>query len=292
MATDDCALVFNPALRYNAIDSPFVPKNTNGARPMEQKNANEKIEKTPRKRKWLTLGCLPLLIGGLIGLVLSWIGFYPLPLDAMPIGGTVVILDENGKAIPFRPTQFTSFSHFAPTLPWSELKRTRTFRVDESGKFSRKIPAFATTLYFFTEDGKHAAVVDITPSGPPRRTDLTIELRPRYAVTGRLVRHDGTPVANRKIELEYMQSGDSTVNFFSQRTHAMAEILHSVVTTTDAEGLFTFDNVIPGIEYVLISGDPWESGNHFAGKRLTKPILEPEQYQEPFDLGDVSVSAR
>ena len=77
----------------------------------------------------------------------------------------------------------------------------------------------------------------------------------------------------------------------------MGQILHSVVATTDAEGFFTFDNVIPGIDYVLQSWHPWEeaawqSENYFMGRRFTMPFLEPEQYQEPFDLGDVSVATR
>jgi len=248
---------------------------------MEQERADGKVKGTPRKKSWVMSGCLHSLIGVLLGLVLWAVGPYPFPLDAMPIEGTVVVLDENGEAIPFQPTRFTSFSHFAPGFFHSELKRTRTFRVNETGKFSRRIPPFATTLLFFTEDGKHAAVVEIRPAGLPRRTDLTIELRPRYTVTGRLLNRSGTPIANHKITLRLMSQSDRGKNLPWSREFSTVNIFHSEATTTDSEGFFTIDNVIPGVEYALSSAGLIQIP-------LEMPILEPEQYQEPFDLGDVS----
>ena len=264
---------------YNVNSSPLPHKT-----PLEQ----EKAEKTPRKRKWLTHGCLPFLIGGLIGLVPFQIGPYPLPLNTMPIEGTVVIFNENGETIPFQPTRFTCFSRYAPAFSRSPLKRTHNFHVDEMGQFSHKIPEFTATLLFFTEDGKHAAVVDITPDIPP--TGLVIELRPRYTVTGRVVHPDGTPRANQKMRLTYMRSSDFEMNLsfrITGRQSGPTKGLHVERSTTDVNGFFTINNVIPGIKYALYGED-----YGFLGPSLKMPILEPEQYQEPFDLGDVSVSVR
>jgi hypothetical protein len=115
---------------------------------MQQENADERCKKAPRKKSWVMRSCLPLLGGVLTGVALSWVGPYPFPLNTMPIEGAVVVLDENGEAIPFQSTRFTCFSHFAPALSRSQFKRTQNFTVDESGKF-RAYHGFVWTLVIF-----------------------------------------------------------------------------------------------------------------------------------------------
>ena len=257
---------------------------------MSQENTDEKTpqKRTLRRSPFLLCLLISFPIGLLLGFVLDDVGPYPLPLNTMPITGTINILDEHGEAMPFQPIKITCFSHYAMALSRSEYKRTQFFHVNESGKLSLKIPEFAATLCFLTHDKKYAAVVDITPDMPP--TDLTITLIPTYTITGRLVgRTTNTPIANHKIELKY--------NRFSERGKKIPGVSHFngsgrilllEETTTDAEGFFTFDNVVPGIEYVL--GDNFHS--HLPATinvPLAMPILEPEQYREPFDLEDVLV---
>jgi len=249
-----------------------------------------------RKRSW---GCLQFLLCSLIGFTLAKIGPYPLPLNTMPIAGTIRILNEHGEAMPFQPIKVTCFSHYAPALSRSEFKRTQTFRVNESEKFSLKVPTFAATLCFFTNDGKYAASVGITPNMP--LADLTITLIPTFTVTGRLVSETtGTLITNQKIKLDYLQwSEDRKYGAFERwlqglflRHTPISESrsgrLHSETTTTDSEGLFTFDNVIPGIEYIL-QEDYFFNRKYAIWESLKMPILVPEQYKQPFDLGDVVV---
>ena len=263
---------------------------------MSQENTHEKTAKKPRKK---TSGCLLGLIGLLIGFTLAQIGPYPLPLNTMPIAGTITIFDEHGKAMSFQPIKVTCFSHYAPAPYRSKFRRTQTFRVNESEKFSLKAPAFAATLCFLANDKKYAAVVEITPNMPP--TNLTITLVPTFTLTGRLVSEaTGTPIANQKIKLDYLRwseyreysAFERWLKGLFQRHKPISEStsgwLHSEVTTTDSEGFFTFASVIPGIEYIL------SDANLFGGKYdfwepIEMPILEPEQYKQPFDLGDVVV---
>ena len=253
--------------------------------PMSQENANEKTEKTPRKKtSGCLLGLLCFLTGGALALYILWVGPYPFPLNTMPITGTITVLDEHGKAMPFQPIKVTCFSHYAPlTFFRSEIKRKQTFHVNELEQLSLKIPEFSATLCFFTEDKKCAAVVAITPDMPP--TNLTVELRPRYTVTGRLVNRSGTPLANQEIELISSANGDQGAPLpfpFWSEPHGYGWEFHKEATTTDSEGFFTIDNVIPGIEYVFVFG---KVGRRFA----ETPILEPERYKEPFCVGDVVV---
>ena len=258
---------------------------------MSQENANEKTEKTPQKKTWQDLK-KGLLIGVLIGFPLAlymlWVGPYPFPLNTMPVSGTITILDEHGEAMPFQPTEVMWYSLYAPALYRSDLKRSRTVLVDESEKLSLKIPEFATTLCFFTQDKKYAAVVDIFPDMPP--TDLTIELIPTYTITGRLVNYaTKAPIADKQIELTAnTPSSEYGALFPGNKQYGYSRTFHLEVTTTDSEGFFTFDNVVPGCKYRL--SDNYHS--HLPctfSKSLVMPILEPEQYQQPFDLGDVVV---
>ena len=255
---------------------------------MEQETADN-IEGKPRKRKWLTQGCFPLLLGGLIGFAISsWVGSY-FPLHTMPVEGTVVILNEEGEVIAHQPTVLLCFSQYASGLFRSDRKRRLHLVIDDSGNFGGKIPNFVTTLFFDTKDGKYAAVVDITPDMPT--TGLVVELRPRYTVTGRLVDDTkGTPLANQAFKVDLSRLSDfGMTNPFTGSSFATSEVWHSVEITTDAEGFFTIDNVIPGTEYRLFVRQP---GISFFAKSLKMPILQPEQYQEPFNLGDVPVPPR
>jgi len=244
---------------------------------MEQENANGKIEGKPKKQSWIwiTLGSLAL---GLctFAFVFKLLAF---PQNTMmPIEGTVVILDENGEPLPFQAVRWTCFSHFAPGSFRNDRQRTQSF-FGQPEKFNRRIPKFAATLFVRTEDGKHAAIVDITPDKPP--IGLVVELRPLYTATGRLLDRQGAPLVNQSISFKCRRSSDFGYTFaFGE--HGIPKTLHFSRATTDSEGFFTIDNIIPGTEHVVFIGNRYATS-------LDMPILEPEQYQEPFDLGDVSI---
>jgi hypothetical protein len=199
----------------------------------------------------------------------------------MPIEGTVVIFDENGEVIPFKPTEFTHFSLYPLNPSRFEQKWRHCFSVDETGKFSHKIPEFTGVLFFFTQDEKHAGIVNITPDMP--LTGLTIELRPRYTAKGRLVLGtERTPVANKEISLQYSSLCD-----YGEKFGRFDPVFHFAITPTDSEGYFTISNVIPGVRYHLYSRE--ELGHWVAFGWIEVPFLQPEQYQEPFSLRDVFV---
>jgi hypothetical protein len=71
----------------------------------------------------------------------------------------------------------------------------------------------------------------------------------------------------------------------------------------DADGFFTLENVIPGADYI-VNVPSFEHGryvyfaygpdtpphvHHFQILSIEMPILLPEQYQEPYSLGDILV---
>ena len=207
-------------------------------------------------------------------------------LNILPIEGTVVILNENGEEIPFQKTGLTVVTD-----------QTQFLWIDESWKLGGKKPIFAATLFFSTEDGKYAAVecrkasvVDSKSDKPS--TQLAVKLRPRYSVKGRLVDDNGIPYVNRSIELICDRTSEfkDVFPYHYWRERTLNDVFYSRATTTDSEGFFTVDNVIPGTEYGLIvySLPHGEYGHRAA--TLDMPLLLPEQYQQPFDLGDVSVS--
>lgn len=205
--------------------------------------------------------------------------------NTMPVEGTVVILGENGEAVPLQPTELKFFSRYAPGSRSDDYQR-KQITIGESEKFSIKIPEFAATLFARTKDGKYAAVVDIGPEKPA--TDLVVELRPRYTVTGRLI-HKGNNIGveNREILL----TCDRRSDFGGWQKHAVVETFHSQKTTTDAEGFFTIDDVIPGMEYRIFISYRFHEGSpvYAPAASVEMPILRPEQYSEPFSLGEVIV---
>jgi len=206
------------------------------------------------------------------------------PLE-IPLEGKVVILDENGEEIPFRPTDVKVFSHYDPSVFMNRRGRnTWNLHIDESGNFRSRIPEYAITLYCSTGDGKHAAVVDIIPG--ELLTELIIELRPRYSVTGRLLGNAGTPLANQEFCLECYRRSDFTDAPLGQR-HAINEVFHSIEAVTDSGGFFTLDGFIPGTKYDIVIFRADKSG--YRATSLETPILQPEQYLQPFSFGDVIV---
>ena len=207
----------------------------------------------------------------------------------MPFNGTVIILDKNGETLPFQPVKLTRLSHYAPSFFRSDWKRRLDIYIDKSGNFNSKIPGFAATAFLRTEDGKYAAVVDITPDKPP--TGLVIELHSRYTITGRLVHETtGTPLDHQEIALECRSVSVMGKKIpFIGRTYGQIEMLHSEETVTDSEGFFTVDNMIPGAGYDFCILRP---RLRYFVRSIEMPVLQPEQYREPFSLGDVVVPSR
>ena len=254
---------------------------------MSQENADNKNEETPKKRSWVLWICIPCLLLCALYVACDLLLFVikqPYPKSTMPITGTVVILDENGETIPFQPTGIRCFSYYASAPFRSGEHRKRNIDVDDLGKFNSKIPEFAAALFFYTEDEKYAAIVDISPDKPT--TDLAIELRPRYTITGRLVDKTGTPLDKSRVALACNRLGDfgteSLFPFLFATYVAKGETFYFKETTTDIDGLFTMDNVFPGTKYTF--------SHDYSGIFLDMPVLQSEQYQQPFDLGDVSVA--
>ena len=243
--------------------------------PMEQENAGEKTpKKQTRKTGWTISGTTIFLCFVLV--VITFERFNPPALRSLE--GTIVIVDENGDVVPYRSPVVTFFSHYAPGTFRGEVGRKQDLYFDDSGNFGSWIPRYPATLFFHSRNGKYAAVVDIAKGDPT--TGLEVILRPRHSVTGRLVDRSGTPLANYDFRLEFMRVSER--NF---RRRVKIETFESLYSKTDADGFFTVDRLIPGVQYQLRTLLPTE--NRFS--RVTMPILEPEQYQEPFDLGDVSI---
>ena len=253
---------------------------------MSQEATAEKTEGTPKKQTRQRQGCIRPMFFILFGFLFGFFLAHSTPWNTMPINGTVIILDENGKTLPFQPTRLTRFSLYAKSFFRSDMRRKSDIYVDESGKFNSRIPGFAATVFLRTKDEKYAAIIDITPDKPP--TNLRIELHPRYTVTGRLVHEaTGTPLAQQEIKLKCHRCSDMGVKIpIISREYGMVETFHSETTTTDSEGFFTVDNMIPGTEYKLYLSRSAISYNVIS---LNMPILQPEQYGEPFSLGDVVI---
>jgi hypothetical protein len=253
---------------------------------MQQENDEKKCE--CKKQTWLSwsvLVCVLLLSACCIALSLKERG----PLNTERLQGTIVILDENGDVIPYQDTTFTFYSRYAENVFRSETSRERNYYIDENGfgnSVFMRIPKFPATLFFHTWNGKYAAVVDLDVGEPT--TGLVVTLRPRYSATGRLVdRSSRAPLANHEFRLFFQRSPSFDSSFFS-RNFASVKTFETVYGETDADGYFTVDRLIPGLEYSLSTHQPREGGGY---GNVTTPILSPEQYQElPFDLGDVSVT--
>ena len=254
----------------------------------KEKTMNEEnpanIPEKPRRKKTSTLLVFALCF--CTGLILA----HSLPLSTMPVSGTVVILNEAGDAIPFQPIKATYFSHYAIEFFWSDRRRKSRVNVNQSGAFRVRRPNFNGTLFLETNDGKYATVVDIRSDEPA--TGLDVVLRPRYSVTGRLLNDEGKPLANQEISLILQRSTDNRKwwlpgDLFSRaRTIGLIEEFHKERTTTDTEGYFTMERLIPGVEYRLYTHYP-HSGRF--RMPLEIPILQPEQYAEPYSLGDIVV---
>ncbi len=141
-----------------------------------------------------------------------------------------------------------------------------------------KIPKYAATLFFHTTDKKYAAVVDLGPNDPT--TGLVVELHPRYSATGRLVDQAGAPLAHYEFSLDFSRTPDSGSD------HSVpVETFEYEYCETDSDGHFKVDHLIPGLEYRVRIHVP--NLSHFMTP-VKMPILKPEQYQEPYSLGDVS----
>ncbi|MCL2004818.1 MAG: hypothetical protein FWG73_01520 [Planctomycetaceae bacterium] len=252
---------------------------------MSQENAS-RPEGTPRKHihaQWVSLGCVLVTFVLVVAMFFRGLG----PLNTENLEGTVVILDENGEAIPYRDTIFTFYSHYAPSFFRSDAGRKRNLYIDEQGfgkEVPIKIPKSAATLFFHTRNGKYAAVVDVGPNDSA--TGLVVELRPRFSATGRLVDHTGIPLANYEFSLDLRRIHDFGSQAPFGPKYAVVETFESEYCETDSEGLFTASRLIPGVEYHLNIHLPKSA---YGAASLKMPILQPEHYREPYSLGDVSV---
>ena len=260
---------------------------------MEQENAAEKIEGTPKKQPqtiqtWILFGCVLLLSAlclfqAILGIVMTQ--KRSCPPNSGNLQGTIEILDENGNAVPYRDTTLTFFSLYAGSSVRCEANRKRNLYVDAEGFGNRvplAIPEFPATLFFHTRNGKYAAVVDLAEGEPT--TGLAVTLRPRHSATGRLLDRSGTPLANYEFSLNFQRTPEIDRSLPFGRSWATVETFEFVYGETDADGYFTVDRLIPGLEYNLRTHQPKDGGGY---TNVTMPILQPEQYQEPFDLGDV-----
>jgi len=274
---------------------------------MEQENANKETPQTQPQtaQTWISFGCVLILVAIIIvqsvvsahnnriilqrveNLTLKGTG----PSHTESLQGTVVILDENGEVLPYREMTLTFFSHFARDFSRCETRRKRNLHIDETGfgnddRILTKIPKYPATLFFHTWDGKYAAVVDLAEGEPT--TGLEVTLRPRHSATGRLVSWSGRePLANFAFRLFFRrvsERGDCPCGS-GHASSAVVETFEFVYGESDAEGYFTVDRLIPGLEYRLSTHRPG-----VGGARVTMPILQPEQYQEPFALGDIPIS--
>jgi len=255
---------------------------------MEHNNAAETTpskqppNKQPQKiPTWVLVGSILLLsalclVQAILGFVMTQKRFGPPKSERLQ--GTIVIRDEHGTVLPYRETTFTLYSRFAEYVCRTEVHRKRNLYIDEEG-FGNQVPIAISkspaTLFFHTWNGKYAAVIDIGEGEPT--TGLVVTLHPRHSATGRLVQRSGTPLANYEFRLLFERSpGPGKV-----------EVLEFVYGETDASGYFTVDRLIPGLEYRLRTHLPKEDGG---SARVTMPMLQPEQYQEPFDLGNVFIT--
>ena len=252
---------------------------------MNEKNPVKKTEKTTRKALCIILAINIACVGIIILLHSS-------PFSTKPVSGTVVILNEDGNAIPLQPVRATYFSHYAMEFFWSDRKRKSSVNVNPSGTFSVKKPNFNGTMFFETDDRKYATVVDICWDEPA--TGLDVMLRPRYSATGRLLNAEGKPLANQEVSLVLQRSTDDRKWLLDWSRSGvtmvgLVETFHKDRTTTDAEGYFTVDRLIPGVGYLLYTHN---NRSVQFGMPLEIPILQPGQYQEPYDLGDIVIGRR
>lgn len=246
---------------------------------MNQENAEKKSVSVSLKRIWKKHGnTLAALL--LIAFIFAMTQRDRFPRNTMSLQGSIIILDENGEPIPYRNTGLIFYSRYDQGFFRSDDRRKRSLFIDESGFGTGtrvtgnrpiKVPNYPFTLFFYTRNGKYAAVVDIERNEPT--TGLLVELRPRFSATGRLVDHTGTPLANHEFSLMFYRNPGFTVFEYEY-------------CETDADGFFTANRLIPGLEYRLRIYLP----RYVPQAGVVKmPILQPEQYQEPHNLGDVVV---
>ncbi len=248
---------------------------------MSTENAAPNFETASRKQtrtNWVALGCNLILFACVLFLAARQSG----PWNGTNLEGTVAILDEKGVPIPWREVDLTFFSHYPSGYFWSDLNRKRNLYVGKSEFGNRipiKIPKYASTLFFHTKDKKYAAVVDLGPNDPT--TGLVVELHPRHSATGRLVDQKGAPLAGYEFSLQFSRTPD-----FGFDKSATVETFEYEYCVTDSDGVFKADRLIPGLEYKIRIHIPSVS---MYGASVTMPILKPEQYEEPYSFGDVSV---
>ena len=219
---------------------------------MNQENVIEKNKKIPRKTTWTEWVLSAIIL--LLSASLMWELFrhdpWNLPWNLTRLEGTVVILDENGEAIPSQEIWLTLYSRFPPPLgiPRFEPRRKRFFISDQgfSDGLSFLMANSSVTLFFHdARNEKYAAVIDIDHGAPT--TGLVFELRPRHSAVGRLVDHSGAPLANHVFSLDFTRISDVA----SDRGVSGYEKFESEYSVTDADGFFTIDRLIPGVEYRL-----------------------------------------
>ena len=253
---------------------------------MSQENAEKPPQKQMRRQGWIMLGCVCLLFVLCVVMSLKGSG----PQYSVKLEGTIIVLNEDGDVLPYQIPLCTFYSHYAQDFFRSEVSRKRNLHVFETGFGNKRpihIPKFPATLFFYTPNGKYAAVVDLAKGEPT--TGLMVTLRPRYSATGRLVDQSGTPLTHHEFCLYFERAPEPTHYCLTRTTiFPSGETFESVHGESDSEGYFTVDRLIPGVEYELRVHHP----RYIVGYATVRmPILQPEQYSEPFSLGDVSINA-
>jgi len=244
--------------------------------------------------------CVVVIGGGLVLFIA------PPPWDTMQVSGTVVILDESGHVIPMQPSEVWCYPIWTPTPILRRGGYSCQLFPDASGKFSFWIPEYPAMLFAGTKDGKYGAIVNLSPDKPT--TGLVVELRPRYTIKMRLVDQEGNPLTYQEFPIKefYMKCvryHDPGRRSPFEQKHSTGNSFHSERVEMDADGFFTVENIIPGADY-MINVPSFEHGRYayysdtpdtpphvrrFQIKSIVMPILRPEQYQEPYSLGDIVV---
>ena len=300
--------------RSSGTAAPGNMAESTGSKIMNQEKP-VKISGEPQQEQWRIFGLSPLLftlylifgmfcvvvIGGGLVLIIA-----PPPWDTMQVSGTVVILDESGHVLPYQPSEVWCYPVWTPTPILRRGGFSRQLFPDASGKFHVGIPEFPAMLFAGTQDGKYGAIVNLSPDQPT--TGLFVELRPRYSVKVRLVDQEGNPLADQEFPIEEFSMSCSRYHDPGRRSpferkHSTGHSCHYVRTKMGADGFFTIENVIPGADY-MINVPSFEHGRYayyldtpdtpphvrrFQSQSIVMPVLLPEQYQEPYSLGDIVI---
>ncbi|MGL6196843.1 MAG: hypothetical protein ACRC2T_18680 [Thermoguttaceae bacterium] len=132
--------------------------------------------------------------------------------NTLPISGKIVVIDETGKQTSSDQVKLSCFSHDPPGFLKSSDNRAKKFPVDGNGNFSGMIPDCSATLFGEDNEGKYAGICEFKPE--QSKSELRIELNPRYTLTGRLVKGaDFVPFADEELKISCSRRGEFGSDF-------------------------------------------------------------------------------